>query len=331
MNGEKLYELLQDLPDEFITEAAVPHRRRRISMLAVIPAIAACLAVVIAAAVYPKLRAQRPADIAAPIVTEQSAESGTDITQTAFTTAGTAPETASAAPAKTTITKAEALPETSLPGEPETAAVPQTTAPVPVSAVTTAAASQIPDTPVTEYHAESPDEQTMTEADPQHAREPQRIEIPVRSVQIPEPAEESTQESIAPPNHTSSRFFVMHQAEALSEFDRGFLGDVDFAKQDVLFCDLYSNCAAVRIGDAALKGDTFTLNVQCTDASGSHPVSGKRYAFSIPKSLGMDSVTCQTLFFHSGEYFSHNPLPAESETPEPESIILTVLEEEESG
>ena len=48
MNGEELYALLQELPDDFITEAVVPYRKRRISLRVIIPAIAACATVLIA-------------------------------------------------------------------------------------------------------------------------------------------------------------------------------------------------------------------------------------------------------------------------------------------
>lgn len=60
MNANELYKLLGDLPDDYVTAAAGTHRQSRISLHVIIPAIAACFVLLIAAAVYPKLRTQMP-------------------------------------------------------------------------------------------------------------------------------------------------------------------------------------------------------------------------------------------------------------------------------
>lgn len=130
MNGEELYALLQDLPDDFITEAVVPYRKRRISLHVIIPAIAACLAVIIAAAVYPKIRMQKPDITADPAIITETAALSTISTAIQQTT-GSASVTQTAADSKTTAKTTSAAVTTNQP-EQETAA----------EAVTTPAAAQ---------------------------------------------------------------------------------------------------------------------------------------------------------------------------------------------
>ena len=125
MNGEELYALLQDLPDDFITETVVPYRKHRISLRVIIPAIAACLAVVIAAAVYPNIRMQKP-DITADsaIITETAALS--TISTANQQTTGSASVTQTAADSKTTAKTTSAAVTTDPPKQ-ETAAEAVTT------------------------------------------------------------------------------------------------------------------------------------------------------------------------------------------------------------
>ena len=67
MNALDLARLLGDLPDEMITEADAAFYPGRRIRLHVLYAAAACIAVLIAAVVYPKLRVQRP-----PVIAEDS-------------------------------------------------------------------------------------------------------------------------------------------------------------------------------------------------------------------------------------------------------------------
>ena len=91
MNADELYTLLNDLPDDYVTAAAGTHRQSRRTLYLMIPALAACITLVIAAAVYPKLRMQQPErkDPAYTAVTT----SVTDTVTAAETTAVTAGRT----------------------------------------------------------------------------------------------------------------------------------------------------------------------------------------------------------------------------------------------
>lgn len=60
MNTIELSELLNELPDEMIVTAVRGASRRRIMLIRTLPAIAACLVIGLAAAIYPKLRMQTP-------------------------------------------------------------------------------------------------------------------------------------------------------------------------------------------------------------------------------------------------------------------------------
>lgn len=79
MNADELYTLLNDLPDDYVTAAAGTHRHSRRPLYVIVPAVAACITLLIAAAVYPKLRTQQPERREDPVYTETTAA--------AFTTA----------------------------------------------------------------------------------------------------------------------------------------------------------------------------------------------------------------------------------------------------
>lgn len=92
-----LMELMTELPDEYIESAAEPiaaHRAFRLRY--VLPAIAACLAIAVLAAIYPKLRVEQPGRVESLIGNGAS---------TAATDTTLSPETSEAETAATTIPK----------------------------------------------------------------------------------------------------------------------------------------------------------------------------------------------------------------------------------
>lgn len=60
MNERNLFELLSELPDDYITAAAGPHKRNHTMILRFVSALAACLVLVIAAGVYSAVRVRPP-------------------------------------------------------------------------------------------------------------------------------------------------------------------------------------------------------------------------------------------------------------------------------
>ena len=136
MKNDVLLKLLEDLPDDLIESAAEPEQSRRpVFLRYAIPAIAACMVIVLAAVIYPKLRTVTP---------ERTEESS-------FTTAVTTAE-----PAETLITG-------NVPGTVQTGTV---TEPDPVHIVTAPAYSA-----VTGKHVTAAPGETLPENDPQNAEE----------------------------------------------------------------------------------------------------------------------------------------------------------------
>lgn len=88
-----LAELLNDLPDEMIVPAAKPARTKPRRLQYFITSAAACLLVLIAAAVYPKLRVQKPGTIPEPET--QITATDTTAADPALSAEQTAPQTAS--------------------------------------------------------------------------------------------------------------------------------------------------------------------------------------------------------------------------------------------
>lgn len=116
MNDTDLLAMLDAIPDEFILSAAKP-QKRPVHLRYGISALAACLLLVLAAAVYPKLRAQSPP------VSPPPAETTITTTPTE-TTATPAPESVVVPVVTTTETQPESAAETTvsttLPTSPDT-------------------------------------------------------------------------------------------------------------------------------------------------------------------------------------------------------------------
>lgn len=136
MKNDVLLKLLEDLPDDLIESAAEPEQSRRpVFLRYAVPAIAACMVIVLAAVIYPKLRTVTP---------ERTEESS-------FTTAVT-----TAQPAETVITG----------NVPETVQTGTEAAPDPVHIVTAPAYPAVTGKPVTAAPGE-----TLPENDPQNNSE----------------------------------------------------------------------------------------------------------------------------------------------------------------
>ncbi len=132
MKADELYTLLNDLPDDYVTQAAGTHRQSRKAIYIVIPALAACITLLIAAAVYPKLRTQMPER------TEDSVY--TDASTAAVTTESAAAEQENPVTTKLTAAKPEQTVTTASQTAQTTGTV--TAAPQTVTASVTTAAPQ---------------------------------------------------------------------------------------------------------------------------------------------------------------------------------------------
>lgn len=165
MNADALYTLLNDLPDDYITAAAGTHKQSRRPLYMIVPALAACITLLIAAAVYPKLKTQQP-ERKDPVFT---AETTAPQTTEAVTTEAPAEEP----PAETAVRTAEtAAPRTT--GTARTDAVTAETAAVTAAPPGTTAAP-LQDVPV-QKQTEAPAVTTIT----------QRT-VPAQEIEEPEP------------------------------------------------------------------------------------------------------------------------------------------------
>lgn len=137
MKAADLYTLLNDLPDDYVTAAAGSHQQPRRPLYMIVPALAACITLLIAAAVYPKLRTQQPerqepvftAETASPQTTDAPAAEPPAET-TVQMAEQTAPHTTKKQTASTTAVTAGTEAVTVTQAQPGTTAAPQQDAPV---------------------------------------------------------------------------------------------------------------------------------------------------------------------------------------------------------
>ncbi|MBR3447238.1 MAG: hypothetical protein IKH27_05500 [Oscillospiraceae bacterium] len=141
MKADELYTLLTDLPDDYVTAAAGMHTQSRRPLAMIVPALAACITLLIAAAVYPKLRTQQP-ERQEPVMTAETTAPQTTVTVTAEapaeeppagttirTTAQTAPHTTKKQTAITTAVTPKTETAAVTHAQPETTAAQQQDAP----------------------------------------------------------------------------------------------------------------------------------------------------------------------------------------------------------
>ena len=91
MNAERFMELMNTLPDDMIVKAVHAEYRSRPKLIQLLPAIAAGIVLLIAAAVYPKLRMQMPEVTEPPVMTAVTTAAGTIVSEQ---TTGTLTESA---------------------------------------------------------------------------------------------------------------------------------------------------------------------------------------------------------------------------------------------
>ena len=346
MNGEELYALLQDLPDDFITEAVVPYRKRRISLRVIIPAIAACLAVVIAAAVYPNIRMQKPDITADPAIITETAALSTMSTANQQTT-GSASVTQTAADSKTTAKTTSAAVTTDPPkqetaaeavttpaaqtamSEPQPTAGTQNTGNTAAMGASETTLRQEPVQVQTDHTAASdiqeeleigPAETRMTQVDvtmpdtPTTEPVPQTVSIPLLHLS----PGTNVRESATPPNTAEGSFHIIFAAEGVRPADSQVLSNFDFDTQACLMFTLHTNCANAKVTHAEMQEAVLTVHVACTDAPAYQTPRDLRFALGIPKSLGLELYQCRTALTHST---AENP---DSPDDNPETITLTI-------
>ncbi len=297
MNPTAFSELLADISDEYIASAANPHSKS--IRWYQVSAIAACTVLLIAIAIYPKLRMQMPEVTEPPAVVTES----------------TAPVTFPAEPAVTTGTAAVSAKVQTTEARTSLTRI-QTTATITVytTVVTSPAETEPPETeaPVTEppQTAETTAEQAET-APPETKPEiiPETLpqtKVPAQALQLAEPLKAPVWKGIAIREESESpsepnidcRFGICpDDANDRLRAEYSIPPEYDLTQHQCLLIDIVSGCqtAAVIAGDASPNG--LTLIVAYLNQPSGFCVF--RYAVPIPDHFTVDPESCRVQYIGS--------------------------------
>lgn len=303
MTQAEITALLNTLPDEWIESAAAPRKRNRISLLRTVPAVAACLIVLVAAAVYPRMKGHTPPRV--PETTAVTAETGTTAQTETEKKSGTAVSSGTASAAESGET---ADPQTGLTAAATDSAASSATAAScstsrQQSTVTTAKTESVSGSRTTETSAESTAESVTT--------------MVYETLSDPDITEEGTapwscstalirlyrqggdiEESAAEMNTVYARF-EMYTAETPDPvLTAAGLSDFDFTQYDCLVLHLQTNCEEIALTGIRTERDLTVLTVSCLDAAAIKEKYGVLYALAVPKSLNILPEGCRAEFAH---------------------------------
>ena len=289
MNPKTFLGVMSNISDEYIVSAANPHSKP--IRWYQISAAAACIVLLIAAAVYPKLRIQtpeitEPPESVAEIITTMTSvpelaehsetQTATSPIQTSFASATVTVNTTASGAALTTVTETVAPTDTK-PAQTDVAVYtdpPKTDAPITQTAVT------IETTVLTEQHIETTDSSGI----PVIIEDP-TIEVPLWKGIIMYP------ESVSEP-HLYSRFFLgTGDMDAWMRTLYGIPQDYDLTQKHCLLVEIdtaYSN--AVIIGCTPVPNG-LTLIVAYLD-DGKELNKTIHYAMPIPDNMTLEPDNC---------------------------------------
>ena len=303
MTQAEITALLNTLPDEWIESAAAPRKRNRISLLRTVPAVAACMIVLIAAAVYPRLKGHTPPRV--PETDAVTAETGTTAQTETEKISGTAVSSGTASAAESGET---AVPQTGLTGASEDSAASSATAVSrstsrQQSTVTTAKTESVSGSRTTENSAESTAKSVTT--------------MVYETLSDPDKTEEGTapwscstalirlyrqggdiEESAAEMNTVYARF-EMYTAETPDPvLTAAGLSDFDFSQYDCLLLHIQTNCTDAAVTACRLEQNGLVLTVSCLDAPSYQDKDGILFLLQLPKSLHIRVTDCRAEYQH---------------------------------
>ncbi len=303
MSQAEITALLNSLPDEWIDSAAAPQKRKPISLLRTVPAIAACLAVLIAAAVYPRLRGTTPPRVpettaaVTQSVTTSVTESGQSTSQTGQPS-GTVPTTAS----ETGLSDSQSASavfttETTASGSSSG----QQTAVTTGTAVTTVPDSASRTTTTTTGQESTGTEHTTIEWDLTgeciSTEETVPYSVPVVTIPLRR-WEDITDEVLMLPNTVTADFRLFTALPQEDDLPEWLPPDFDFAENDCLVVSFESNCADLAVTGIRLEGDSAVLAVSCLDAVGYQDGFICCYTLKIPKNLNINRKRFRAEYRH---------------------------------
>lgn len=269
MNEQELFLLLDELPDAYITAAAGVHKRRTAHIIVWLSSLAACVVLLITAAVYPSLRVQQP----------QRQETTTTATTTHIT--------------KTTQTSVHTTTETTLTTMTSTTATTETT---PLrSATTTSAAITI--TSTTTSTMETPVTTTFLSEETTRCSE-----------ETTEPSEGIAPPAV-PPSTQDQTFTVLKYSEVPTSIPDGTLDvyyefwlledepppdqlNFDMEQYDYLCVYIKTDWKDAVLTGGSYDGNAFSFDVACL----AEPVDGSENLIwlflPIPKDMPVDITCC---------------------------------------
>lgn len=285
MNAEHFMDLLNTLPDDMIVSAVHAEYRHRTLPVWLMPAAAACLIIGIAAAVYPKLRMQKP-PVTEPVISVTET-TGTQMT-TDIRTLTDAPEIKTTAQTANTMTQAATDSRTSVVTEP-------VTQPAETEAPETEAVTQ----PVT--HTETvplvvttvPDNQDATEPESTHTEH--QVEM-VEAVQVwqgevtcPEMASDPTSEPQIRCRFRLSAPDMDMENDIRKQY--GIPENYDLTKNQCLLIRLETEYADTAVTGGTLTADGLVLYVACRNQKA--PLTDIYCAAPLPEGITVEPESCR--------------------------------------
>ncbi len=293
MNAENFMDLLNTLPDDMIVSAVHAEYQRRTLPVWLMPAAAVCLIIGITAAVYPKLRMQKP-----PVTEPVISVTETTVTQmtTNIQTQTDAPETKTTAQTANTMTQAATDSRTSAVTEP-------VTQPAETEAPETEAVTQ-PTTP--EPHTETvppvvttiPDNQDATEPESTHTEH--QVEI-VEAVQVWQGEMTRPEMASDPESEPQIRciFSIFNRSEP--DMDMNMIDDIknqygipenyDLTKNQCLLIRLETEYADTAVTGGTLTADGLVLYVACRNQK--EPLTDIYCAAPLPEGIKVEPENCR--------------------------------------
>lgn len=319
MTQAEITALLNTLPDEWIESAVSPQKREPVSLLRTVPAVAACLIVLVAAVLYPKLRRQTPGR------TVQTT-AATERMQTTASVQGTEPSSdaqqiTGTQPTALTGTAADDLPLTGTTASTEqtqtTASgsgsgqqtVPTGTGSSSVSVIFTENTVTGPDVTEETHAASSRTDSTRPEDTGQlcdttvNQDATSAYSAPAETCLIPVFRSSGDVWEAAVPANTVTVDFSMPQ-----ESDGLYVPpDFEFSQYDCLLVHIQTNCTDAAVTACRLEEDGLVLTVSCLDAPSYQDKDGILFLLQLPKSLHIRVTDCRAEYQHltdRAEYLS---------------------------
>ncbi len=276
MKAEEFMELFNTLPDEMITSAVQTEPKRNRKIIFAFSTIAACLVLVLAAAIYPKLRTQKPPIADPPRSTTAAVTTATTPREQAVSTTQTVTERTS--PVQTTeITMTQTRTASTATVIPKTDAPPM---------VTTFAKTTAPNTTARTTQASA-----TTGIEAQQEDSPQSETAVTETINMP-----LTKRKInVPPDVTEVYTEQYHYTVAVSTPELS--SNPDTPCYDDVIVTIYTRNTNISINSGQLRSGQLALNADCLmTTDGDFSIRAYQFQISIPHGMIDEYFSCYVKF-----------------------------------